>query len=178
MSSGWVSVSTPYVVLRDANGAEPWAAEAADRGRTGTHQLREVAETLPSVEVARALGISNRDAVVVRRRLVLLDGEPVELADSYYPASLARGTGLAAPGKIRGGAVALLAQLGHVPRHIQEEVHARLATSAERNLLALADGEWVLILVRQVADQDGVPVEASVMTMVARGRSLRYELTI
>jgi hypothetical protein len=49
----------------------------------------------------------------LRRRPLLSDGEPFELATSYYPLEIARGTELTAPGKIRGGAVALLKSLGY-----------------------------------------------------------------
>ncbi|HWO68322.1 MAG TPA: UTRA domain-containing protein, partial [Umezawaea sp.] len=55
-------------------------------------RLREVAEVEPPREVAEALSVAEGELVVVRRRVMSLDGRPVELTDSYYPVAIARGT--------------------------------------------------------------------------------------
>ncbi|HEY7277217.1 MAG TPA: GntR family transcriptional regulator [Trebonia sp.] len=71
------------------------------------NRLLDVAEAQPPADVPQALGL-NRDArTSMRRRPLLSDGEPFELATSYYPLEIARGTDPTAPGKIRDGAVAL-----------------------------------------------------------------------
>lgn len=108
--------------------------------------------------------------------MVLLDGEPVELADSYYPAAIAHGTPLTQTGKIRGGAVTLLAEMGYQARTVDEAISARPATPDERELLNLEPNDWVLVLRRVTRDRSGAPFESSEMTMVASGRELRYEL--
>jgi DNA-binding GntR family transcriptional regulator len=141
----------------------------------GTNELREVGEIPAPPDIARDLSIEGGQHVVVRRRIVLLDGAPVELADSYYPASIACGTPLAQTGKIRGGAVRLLAELGHRVRKVEEAVSARPTTAIERNLLNLGETDWVLVLRRVVRDEAGTPFESTVMTMIASGRELRYE---
>ncbi|MEN3308816.1 MAG: GntR family transcriptional regulator [Micromonosporaceae bacterium] len=174
----WVSVSTPYVTPRSAGDREAWADEASQQGHTGTQRLVEVAELVPPPAVAEALHVASGEPVVVRRRVMLLDGEPVELTDSYYPASIARGTRLAEPRKIPGGAVTLLAELGYRPRRVSEDISARLATAEERESLALGADEWVLHLVRVATAENGQPVEASVITMIAKDRHLRYQLFI
>jgi GntR family transcriptional regulator len=174
----WVSVSMPYVVPHADSAGDAWSAEAAAHGRSGTQRLLEVTETTPPPEVAEAFGVAPSTLAVVRRRMILLDECPVELADSYYPAAIARGTALAECRKIRGGAVTLLAELGHRPKLVREDVHARPATAAERDLLRLTDQQWVLCLRRVLITADGLPVEVSTMSMVAEGRHLRYELTI
>jgi DNA-binding GntR family transcriptional regulator len=171
----WVSVSTPYVKPRQPGQPDAWAQEAAEHGHTGTHRLREVAEVQPPAQVAAALQQSPHEPAVVRRRVVLLDGQPVELADSYYPAAIARGTRLAEQRKIPGGAPTLLASLGHDFRPPCEDIAARFATAAERELLNLTEPTPVLELTRTITNQDGVPVEVSVMTMLP-GRRLRYQL--
>lgn len=174
MTSAWTSVSMPYISGRPG---DAWSAEAAQHGGKGTQRLVNVGHVPASGPVAEALGVGAGDPVVVRRRVMLFDEQPVELVESYYPLAIARGTGLAERRKIRGGAVALLAELGHQPRHVREDVVARLATSDERAELALEDPACVLQLSRVLFDQDDAAVEASVMTMVAEGRRLRYELT-
>jgi DNA-binding GntR family transcriptional regulator len=170
----WTSVSMPYV---SGQRGDAWGAEAAEHGGTGTQRLLSVDEVAAAATVADVLGLDPGEPVVVRRRVMLFDDHPVELVDSYYPATIARGTRLADPRKIPGGAVALLADLGHPPRRVREDVSARLATPDERTALQLNAPSCVLLLSRALISGNDLPVEASVMTMVADGRRLRYELT-
>jgi GntR family transcriptional regulator len=170
----WTSVSMPYVSGRRG---DAWGAEAAEHGGTGTQRLLSVDEVAASVAVADMLGLDAGEPVVVRRRLMLFDDRPVELVDSYYPVTIARGTRLAESRKIPGGAVALLVGLGHPPRRVREDVSARLPTQHERTTLQLSDPSCVLVLSRVLLTENDLPIEASVMTMVADGRRLRYELT-
>lgn len=170
----WASTSTPYVTTREGDRGDVWAEDAAQHGGVGTQRLVEVAEVPADRRVATLLGLMEGEPVVARRRVMLLDKQPVELTDSYYPTAIARGTGLAEQRKIKGGAVTLLAELGHRIDQVREDVSARLATDEERDQLALGDGP-LLVLVRQSLS-GGVPVEVSIMRM-APGRHLRYELS-
>jgi DNA-binding GntR family transcriptional regulator len=170
----WTSVSMPYV---SGHRGDAWGAEAAEHGGAGTQKLLSVDEVTASSTVADLLGLDPGEPVVVRRRVMLFNDHPVELVDSYYPATIARGTRLADPRKIPGGAVALLVDLGHPPRRVREDVSARLATPHERTALRLSDPSCVLVLSRALITENDRPVEASVMTMVGDGRRLRYELT-
>jgi len=173
--SGWVSRSATYVT---PGTGDAWAAEAAQRNAKGGQLLREVAEVEPPQRIAEDLAVPQGQPVVVRRRVMSLDDRPVELTDSHYPIAIARGTRLAEPRKIPGGAIALLAELGYAPKHVREEVSARPADSEERRLLGLAEDEWVIVLTRLSSAADGTPVEASVMTMIARGTRLGYEMDV
>lgn len=170
----WMSVSMPYI---SGHRGDAWSAEAATHGGTGTQKLLGTDELPASATIARMLGLASGEPVVTRRRLMLFDGHPVELTDSYYPAAIARGTRLAEARKIPGGAVALLTDLGHPPRRVREDVSARFATPDERVALRLDTPSCVLVLARTLFTENDLPVEASVMTMVADGRQLRYELT-
>jgi len=127
-------------------------------------------------EVAGPLGLPEGAAVVVRRRVIELDGVPCELTDTYYPVDVARGTPLAGTVKIRGGAVAHLAARGLEPAHVREEVSARLAGPAERAALGLAPGEPVLCLHRVTLDARERPFQVDLTVFPAAGRRLRYEL--
>jgi DNA-binding GntR family transcriptional regulator len=175
MTSEWISVSTPYLTPRSEGTPDPWIAETAAHGQTGSQRLLSAGEALPPAAVAEALGVPGGEPVVLRRRLMLLDEQPVEITNSYYPRWLAAETALAEPRKIRGGAVTLLAELGHTPQRVREDVEARTATPEERELLSLGSDAPVLVLYRLVLSDR--PVEFSVMTMVAANRRLRYELT-
>lgn len=128
-----------------------------------TYKLLEVAQVVPPVAVAEAFGLQEQEAVVLRHRLMSLDGEPVELSWSYYPLALATGTALAERRRIKGGAAALLAELGHAPVAYREIVTARLPTTAELELLELPDDVPVLRQHRVLFDGDGQPVEATIM---------------
>jgi GntR family transcriptional regulator len=176
--AGWVSVSASYVRPRRPGEPEAWSEEAAQRGHVGTHELRAVEEVRPSEAVARLLGLDAQGRAIVRRRLILLDGRPTELADSYYPATIARDTRLAEPRKIPGGALSALADLGYQSADAEEGVVARPSTHPEQVLLDIRPEDWVMVLTRVLRTGDGIPIEVTVMTMVAEGRELRYKMII
>ncbi|WP_067485579.1 UTRA domain-containing protein [Actinomadura hibisca] len=171
----WVTTSVPYLTPRQAGQLDAWSEEAAQAGRVGTQKLRDVAEEVPPAEVAVALGIAADERAVVRRRTMLLDGGPVELTDSWYPAEIARGTALAELGKIKGGAVTLLADLGYRVDDAREEVAARGASAEEAAELEIEEGAPVLVLRRTSLTAEGKPFEVSVMVNVP-GRNLRYRV--
>lgn len=173
----WHSKSGDYVLPRDPGQRDAWTDDAAQQGKIGSQLLLQVAEVSPHDYVREALRLSRDDNVVVRRRLVLLDDVPVELTDSYYPATLARGTALVEDRKIRGGAVTVLAEIGHVPRFISESVQARNASPEERELLGSTGEQAVLVLFRVTMDEQRLPIEATEM-VIADGRHLHYELAI
>ncbi|MEU3606462.1 UTRA domain-containing protein [Streptomyces sp. NPDC035033] len=171
----WISETAPYLAPREPGRSDAWTDEAARRGRRGGQRLLHAGETEAPDAVRAALGLPAGERVIVRRRLILLDDRPVELADSYYPLSVAGGTPLAEPRKVPGGAVTLLARLGYAGAEVVEDVSADLATAEEREHLELPGGGAVLRLLRLTRTADGTPMEASLMTMPA-GRHLTYRL--
>lgn len=172
----WVVDSLPYLSPRQEGQVDAWSEEAAAAGRVGTQDLREVGEAVPPPEVATALGLAVGVTAVVRRRTILLDGQPVESAESWYPAAVAMGTALAEPRKIQGGAVTLLAGLGYIVHEAQEDIAFRTSTETEAAVLGVAAGSPVIVLVRRNLTADNVPFEVSVMVMIAEGRHLRYRM--
>jgi GntR family transcriptional regulator len=178
MSDKWVSNSADYTARQPTGASDAWTQEAAARGHTGSQVLREVVEIAPTNLVCHGLAIPADSTVIARRRTVLLDGEPVELADSYYPAVIARGTQLAQSTKIRGGSPTLLAALGHPIKRVREEVSARPPTEFECNLLKIRQDEWVLIQKRVALDQNNNPIEFSIMVIPASQRALHYEIGV
>lgn len=172
----WTSDSSAY--LRPQAGSDAWSLEASVRGGTGSQQLLAVETTQPPAHIAQALGLTSAGMAVLRRRLISLDGKPVELADSWYPASLAAATALAESRKIKGGAVTLLAKLGQRIASVTEDIESRLANAFEVNFLTLGEHEPVLVLTRIARNQDGEPIEASVMVTPGSERRLRYEMKV
>lgn len=177
-SREWTSTSVPYLAAHSGAPADAWAAEAAAEGRRGGQRIVQAGEAEAPETVAELLGLSAGERVVARRRIMYLDGEPCELTDTYYPADIAGGTGLAGTAKIPGGAVRLLASLGHVGVRVREDVTARTATEQERAQLQLATGEPVLQLTRLTLDDADRPIQVDVMAMPPRRQKLRYEIRI
>ncbi|MER5291557.1 UTRA domain-containing protein [Streptomyces pharetrae] len=179
MSAGrWVSTSMPYLTPREGGQGDAWSADAAAQGRRGTQRILHAGEVQAPAEVARLLGIQDDEPVVVRRRLILLDDEPNELTDTYYPASVARGTALAGTAKIPGGAVTLLARLGHVGALVREDVTAGLPHEEEQRALRIAPTEPVLRLTRLTLDRDDRPLQVDRMVLPSHRQQLRYEIRI
>lgn len=173
MAEKWTTSSATYLHPRAPGESDPWTSAAPGRS---TQRLLGVDEVVGPSKVAALLGLTSSESMVVRRRLILLDDEPIELASSHYPARIAAGTALASPKKIRGGAPTALAELGYRATRVTEDIEMRAATDQERELLGLTAGSPVLTLTRTTYS-DHTPVEASLMVMKAP-RRLRYELEV
>jgi GntR family transcriptional regulator len=159
-------------------GGDTWKQEAATQGGKGSQRITFAGETIPPADVAEALRVAVGVPVATRRRLILLDESPVEVADSYWPRDIAEGTALTSPGRIRGGAVTLLADLGWEPAEVAEVVTTRPPTQGEREALAIGTDEWVLVLTRVITNDAGRPYEATVMVAPGSIRQLNYSMKV
>ncbi|MFD7130306.1 GntR family transcriptional regulator [Streptomyces sp. NPDC059894] len=177
-TSGWVSTSLPYLTPRKQGRGDAWAEEAEAQGRRGTQRIVHAGEVPAPADVAGLLGIEEGEPVVVRRRLILLDDQPNERTDTYYPTAIARGTRLAGTARIPGGAVTLLAELGHVGVLVTEDVTAGMPDEEEREALRTAADEPVLRITRLTRDRDDRPIQADRIVMPAPRQRLRYEIRI
>ncbi|MFG3051866.1 UTRA domain-containing protein [Kitasatospora sp. NPDC048239] len=175
---GQLDASAAYLRAPTSGHRDAWSELARASGRQGGQRLIEVGEVEAPEGVACALRLPVGALVSIRRRVITLDGRAVEVASSYYPADIAAGTPLARPARIRGGAVAVLAALGHQPVVAHEEVAARPVSAAELEILDANPSDWVLDLLRIALDVTGRPVEVSLMTMLAVGRKLHYTVEI
>ncbi|MFJ8730123.1 GntR family transcriptional regulator [Streptomyces bauhiniae] len=176
--STWTSTSMPYLTPQESGQGDVWAAEAAAKGGKGSQRIVYAGEVAASEEVGGLLGVEAGEGVVVRRRVIELDGVPCELTDTYYPAAIARGTPLAERGKIAGGAVTLLAGLGYRGVRVREDVTARMPSPEEREVLRLGPEEPVLRLSRVTFDDGDRPIQADLMVMPAHRQRLRYEIRV
>ncbi len=157
-------------------GKAAFITEAEHVGATPEVDRIEVSESRPPAGVADRLGISDDASVVVRSRRYLLDGRPVELAVSYIPADLARGTPISDPNPGPGGIYARLEEQGHTLERFTEDVTARMPTPQEARLLSLSPGVPVFRLVRTAYDMDGRAVEVCDTIMSSEAYVLAYEL--
>lgn len=145
-------------------------AQALEQGQRPRQKIREVIRIPAPPEVAMRLDIDEGAEVVVRRLTFLLEGAPVALHDSYFPAGLAAGTAIEQPHLIKGGAHAVIENPAGPNRHIArsvDEISGRMPTPGEARTLSMPPGVPVFRILRTVYDSDGQPVE--VQDSVAAG---------
>lgn len=151
-----------------------WITAATGRGQRGESRDLEVTEVPAPVEVSRAFGLEPDTAVILRRQVLCLDGEPVELVHNFYPLDLARGTALARPRLLHGGSPAVLAELGMEPVSFEDVISTRPPTSKEFIALELPTEVHVLRTFRVSIDAAGRPVECSVLIKAGHRYEIRY----
>lgn len=142
------------------------------------NRLLDVAQVRPPADVAQVFGLEGEAAVAMRSRLLTRDGEPFELATSYYPLEVADGTDLTAPGKIRGGAVSLLKRLGYNSAEFVDRVSVRLPTTQEFEVLELPDDIPVHRTFRTYYTAGGIPFEVTIMIQGGHFYGLQYRQSI
>ncbi|MFJ4873943.1 GntR family transcriptional regulator [Streptomyces sp. NPDC088745] len=169
----------PASYMAPAPSGEPyrWLTETSKLGTHPHSTLLDVTETVPPTDVAARLGLGEGRTAILRRQILTLDGEPVELVASYYPADIARSTPLTERRKIRGGTPALLAELGFPPRRSVDRVSARVPTQEQTAALLLPGNLPVLRTLRVVLSNAERPIEATVMVKAGHLYELQYEFT-
>src|SRR6478736_5443669 len=93
-------------------GQAAFIAEAKGVGVPSVDEIEVGTEVAPA-DVREALSLPARSRVVARRRRYLMDGQPVELASSYVPLSIAKGTAIEAADTGPGGIYARIEEAGH-----------------------------------------------------------------
>lgn len=167
--------SAAYLAPRE--GPDAWSAATADRH--GTQQILGVETVLPPQRIADALQLGRSERAVVRRRLMLIDGKPVEIANSWYPEILAAGTPLADPQKIKGGAPAAIARLGLTLAYADEEVELESTpTPEEASLLRVPADVRVVRLFRTAYTSQDMPVEVTDSVMLPACRVLQHRIEV
>ncbi|MGW0939574.1 GntR family transcriptional regulator [Streptomyces sp. NPDC002666] len=169
----------PAAYMTPAGPGEPyrWLTEASKSASRAHSTLLEVGECEPPADVAEALGPTRPGLAILRRQLLMVDDEPVELVASYYPLEIARNTPMAERRKIPGGTPTLLAELGYPPRLSVDRVSARVPTQEQYQALRLPGGLPVLRTLRVVYSDDERPIEATVMVKAGHLYELQYEFT-
>jgi GntR family transcriptional regulator len=85
--------------------------------------------------VARVLGLTAREDVLVRRRVLYANEEPTQIADSHYSWSIAKlSTELLEPDSGQGGSYGRLADLGYGPVRFSEDVTVCLPSDKEQRV--------------------------------------------
>ncbi|MET9728449.1 GntR family transcriptional regulator [Streptomyces zaomyceticus] len=153
-----------------------WLSEATKRQQRSKYRMLKVAEVVPPVEVARALGLEAKSTAMLRSRIGFLDDQPAELVHSYYPVELAQGNRLADRRLIPGGTPALLEELGYPTRSQDDVVSARPATTEEYEALEIPRDVPVLEIFRIVYSDNDKPIEVTMLTKPSHRFKMGYHL--
>jgi GntR family transcriptional regulator len=138
-----------------------------------------VNEVKASELVAAALGVPVGERVLSRSRRFLVENRPVQLATSYLPLDLVKGTAITYTDAGPGGTYARLAEIGHRPARFTERVRARAPHPAERDALQLpATTGLVFEITRTAYDEQDRCVEVNSMILDAEAYELEYGFTL
>jgi len=173
-----VLLASTYLTQGEGEAWPTWTSVARDAGMAGTQEVTQVGTASAPSAVANRLGVDGGSEVVVRRRTMFLDGQPVQLADSYYPRDLVEGSPITRPGRLPGGTQAALERLGVRFKDAEDEVRARVATPDEAARLHLATGAVVFDLLRTTFDANDRPVEVQHAILTADRHILSWRLPV
>ncbi|WP_285529673.1 GntR family transcriptional regulator [Streptomyces lavendulae] len=122
---------------RDDGVTDDWRAGVEEQGRVATQDDPEVSAESAAPDIAAWLRVSPGTQVLARRRIRRVDGEPFQLADSYFPIGIADDCPeLWAPHDIaRPGGI--LAHNGHPQTRLRDELRPWLPTPEESERLGL-----------------------------------------
>jgi len=169
--------SSRYAEAKRVAGQASSPVEAAGQDGDADERLLAVEVVEPPAEVADRLGLPPGEKAVLRRSLVFWDGEPAQLADSYFPLSVAQGTRIERGEDIPGGAHAELEQeLGYELDRLTEELTFRMPTPEEARRLRIGSGVPVVRLLRSLYDTSGRVLEASDFVLAGDRHVLVYEI--
>ncbi|WP_086823806.1 GntR family transcriptional regulator [Allokutzneria sp. NRRL B-24872] len=172
---------TNYRANREG-GLSNFNAEAAAQGHHATQELLDVSECPAPADIADRLAISVHTPVIVRRRLFVVDGSPMQFCDGYYVAELFRGTAVAEKRLIRGGVHSIIEDpqgplRSRLSRFV-EDLDIRLPLPAEAEALQIPDGVPVARVLRTAYDELGRPLEVLDSLVPTDRYSFRYVIEL
>jgi GntR family transcriptional regulator len=137
---------------------------------------REIARVSAPPAVAKTLRLRKGEDTLVRRRVLYANGEPTQIADSYYPWSVVKGDKALMREEVgKGGSYSRLAELGHGPVRFTEDVTVRVPDDAQQRILELEATQPVFEIWHVTYAADDVPVEVCVHVMPGHLWTLRYD---
>ncbi|MFG2459414.1 GntR family transcriptional regulator [Streptomyces sp. NPDC048523] len=176
---GWIESRQGYgTIVRgrpvDVEQQERRGREVLERDESRTPGRLVLVDQVPvPARVASVLGLPKRAKVLMRRFLVEVDSEAVELASSYFPAGLVEGTELGGSEPLGVGVREHLEGRKKVRfDHVTERVSARMPDAGEAELLGLPDGVPVLSVLVVARDASGQALQVSDVLLPADRQEL------
>jgi GntR family transcriptional regulator len=160
-----------------ASGKPIFDTEIEAQDQTPSRRMLEVGTTEAPADIAAWLRVKADEPVVVRRRLQLVNDQPVVLSASYFPLWLAQGTRLELPEPLSEGPDTAIENLGHRFAHVVEVVSARMPTPEEAQVLRLGPGSPVVRLLHIDYDADDRPLQVADDLYVGDRHELLFEWT-
>jgi GntR family transcriptional regulator len=157
-------------------GRAAFIAEMEAQGFAPRVDVLRVEDGPASLEIAERLGLRKGTKVLMRRRLYFADDWPLELATSYLPWALVKGTPIVEINPGPGGIYARLEEKGHKLKRFIEEVTSRMPTAEEARALKLRAGVPVICLVRTAYGENDRALELCDTVMAGDRYVLSYEL--
>lgn len=152
----------------------PWIGTPGPAGAVGAIRLLSVKAVDPPAAIRESLELGEQELAVVRRQLLLLDEAPAEIADIYFPSSIAADTPLAKRQRIRGGSIRVLEELSMPVHEWVDRITTRLPTTAELETLDLPDDVPVLRTLRIGYTALDRPVQAEILIKGGNMYELQY----
>lgn len=171
---GSVSESMDRADKRSVTGVDAWVADVKEDGREPSQTIT-VNIVNASEEIAKRLDVPVGEPVVARRRTRMVDGDPHNTADTYYPMDIADGTPIMKPNDVTQGIIALMRELGYVQVRYVDELVCRMPTPEESNALDIPIGVPIMIQSRTGYTKER-PVKVTVTTWPGDRARMIYEL--
>jgi GntR family transcriptional regulator len=164
-------------LLHRLDATRRFITQARSQHLSAEARLLDVRFVPAPIDIATHLDLPKGAQALVRRYLLLVDGEPVQLADSYFPAQLAEGSIIADPANITPGRIDadLKERFGLEPARYLDELTVRMPTADETRSLRLPPGTPVASLLRTYRDRAGKPFEVAHFVFAGDKHVLIYE---
>ncbi|WP_017559067.1 GntR family transcriptional regulator [Nocardiopsis baichengensis] len=159
---------------RTEPGGSAYADQVSQSGRTPRAPLVQCEAILPPADIAEVLQLDEDQEALIRKRHMLAEEKPVQIATSYIPMDIAGSVDLAFPDTGPSGMYARIAQRGYGPVRFTEDIDVRPAEPDEADFLNLAPSQPVFAILRTAFDAGDRPVETCLNVLSAAQWRLTY----
>lgn len=161
----------------DLGGKAPFLGEMQRQGRTTRVEILSIGKERVRVPDDVAMFAGFEGLVLVRKRRYFADDVPVQLAQSYIPWKIARGTQMEEEDTGPGGIYRLLEEKGHMLWRFREQISVYRPGAAIAELLALDERATVTRILRVAYAMSGAAVEICDTVMPSDRFTLVYEVS-
>jgi GntR family transcriptional regulator len=162
------------------NGIDDWKAAILELGRVPSQDTPKVSVERAPANVTMELGLAPGSFVVARRRIRRVDGEPFQLADSWFPTEVAFDTPLMDEADITmpGGILANIKDGQYAQARKVDKLRAWTPAADQAERLGLPTGSTVPVLRHMRVGYNAAEMAVRCMVTIAPGdlNTLVYEI--